>query len=88
MAYTDDKDLSGDNLFLPMAIPTTELVLGASLYFPPFFKALLLGFFFWLLLHALVRDWIYSGDIWHPTLLDLSLFILCVTASQWLLIIG
>lgn len=73
---------------LPVASPLNELVFGASLYFPPLFKAVLLGFFFWLLLHPLVRDWIYSGEIWHPTLLDLSLFILCVTASQWLLIIG
>jgi hypothetical protein len=39
-----------------------------------------------LLLHPLLRGWIYSGEIWHPTLLDLSLFILCVSASLWLLI--
>jgi len=68
------------------ATPLTDLIFGASLYFPPLFKAVLLGFFFWLLLHPLLRDWIYSGEIWHPTLLDLSLFILCVSASLWLLI--
>jgi hypothetical protein len=73
---------------LPSASPFTDLVLGASLYFPPLFKAVLLGFFIWLLLHPLLRDWMYSGEIWHPTLLDLSLFILCVAASLWLFITG
>ncbi|MGE9552145.1 DUF1656 domain-containing protein [Erwinia amylovora] len=68
------------------ASPLTDLIFGASVYFPPLFKAVLLGFFFWLLIHPLLRNWIYSGEIWHPTLLDLSLFILCVSASLWLLI--
>jgi len=72
-------------LFNPTS-PLTDLLFGASLYFPPLFRAVLLGFFIWLLLHPLLRDWIYSGEIWHPTLLDLSLFILCVSGSQWLLI--
>ncbi|WP_342755318.1 DUF1656 domain-containing protein [Pantoea sp. MBD-2R] len=69
------------------ASPLTDLVFGASVYFPPLFKAVLLGFFFWLLIHPLLRNWIYSGEIWHPTLLDLSLFILCVSASLWLLLV-
>ncbi|MGP4129769.1 DUF1656 domain-containing protein [Pantoea tagorei] len=56
-----------------------------SLFFPPLFKAVLLGFFFWLILHPLLRGWIYSGEIWHPTLLDLSLFVLCVAAALFLL---
>lgn len=73
---------------LPATSPITELVLGSSLFFPPLFKAVLLGFFLWLLLHPLLRDWLYSGEIWHPTLLDLSLFILCIAASLGLLIIG
>ncbi|MBA8867851.1 DUF1656 domain-containing protein [Pantoea agglomerans] len=63
----------------------TDLVVGASLFFPPIFKAVILGFFFWLLIHPLVRGWIYSGDVWHPTLFDLSLFVLCVTAALWLI---
>ncbi|MDU5779488.1 MAG: DUF1656 domain-containing protein [Pantoea sp.] len=65
--------------------PLTDLVFGASLFFPPLFKAVLLGFFFWLILHPLLRGWLYSGDIWHPTLLDLSLFVLCVAAGLFLL---
>jgi len=36
----------------------------------------------------LLRSWMYSGDIWHPTLMDLSLFVLCVTAALWLLSLG
>ena len=69
------------------SLPLSDLVFGASLYFPPIFKAVLLGFFFWLLLHPMLRGWIYSGEIWHPTLLDLSLLILSVSAAQWLLMV-
>lgn len=72
--------------FTTTVFPLSDLVFGASLYFPPLFRSVLLGFFFWLLVHPLLRDWIYSGEIWHPTLLDLSLFILCVSAAQWLLL--
>lgn len=72
----------------PAAAPLTDLVFGASLLFPPLFKAVLLGFFFWLLIHPLLRDRLYAGDIWHPTLLDLSLFVLCVSGALWLVQYG
>ena len=49
---------------------------GASIYFPPLFKAVVLGFFIWLIVHRQLRDWMYAGDIWHPLLMDLSLFAL------------
>jgi hypothetical protein len=39
---------------------------GASLYFPPLFKAVLLGLLGWLPVHHLLRDWLYGGDVWHP----------------------
>lgn len=71
-------------MLLSSTAPLTDLVFGASLFFPPIFKALLLGFLIWLLLHPLIRGWLYSGEIWHPTLMDLSLFVLCVSASLWL----
>lgn len=73
---------------LTATAPLTDLVFGASLFFPPLFKAVLLGFFFWLLIHPLLRDWIYSGDVWHPTLMDLSLFVLCVSGALWILSLG
>ncbi|CAK9884910.1 MAG: hypothetical protein XXXJIFNMEKO3_01302 [Candidatus Erwinia impunctatus] len=65
--------------------PLTDLVFGDTVFFPPLFKAVLLGFFFWLLLHTLSRNPLYSGEFWHPTLLDLSLFVLCVSTALWLL---
>ncbi len=43
-----------------------DLILGASLYFPPLFKAVLLGLLGWLPVHHLLRDWLYGGDVWHP----------------------
>ncbi|WP_336698782.1 DUF1656 domain-containing protein [Pantoea dispersa] len=73
---------------LTATAPLTDLVFGASLFFPPLFKAVLLGFLFWLLIHPLLRGWIYSGDVWHPTLMDLSLFVLCVSGALWILSLG
>lgn len=74
--------------FIPTAtgLPLQDLVIGASVYFPPLFKAFALGFVIWLLTHRLLRDWIYSGEIWHPLLMDLSIFALCVCLSLILLI--
>lgn len=66
--------------------PLPDLVLGASLYFPPMFKAFLLGFVFWLLIHRVMRDWIYSGEVWHPTLMDLSLFVISICAALLLMV--
>ncbi|MBW7984372.1 DUF1656 domain-containing protein [Enterobacillus tribolii] len=74
-----------DTLSTNPGAPLPDLILGASLYFPPIFKAFLLGLVFWLLIHRALRDWIYSGDIWHPTLMDLSLFVICVSGALWLL---
>ncbi len=62
-----------------------DLIFGASLYFPPIFKAFMLGTVIWMLLHHVLRDWIYSGEVWHPTLMDLSLFVIAVSGSLWIL---
>lgn len=67
--------------FSASGLALQDLIVGASIYFPPLFKPVLLGFFFWLILHRLLRDWMYSGEIWHPTLMDLSLFSLSVCAA-------
>nr|WP_280927286.1 DUF1656 domain-containing protein [Klebsiella aerogenes] len=62
-----------------------DLVVGASIYFPPLFKAVVLGFFIWLIVHRQLRDWMYAGEIWHPLLMDLSLFALAVCLALVLL---
>jgi len=67
-------------------LPVQDLIVGASIYFPPLFKAVMLGFFIWLVLHRLLRGWMYSGEIWHPTLMDLSLFALSVSAALVILV--
>lgn len=64
--------------FLQVGLPISDLVVGASLYFPPIFKAFLLGMLLWGVIHRLLRNWMYSGEVWHPTLMDLSLFVLSV----------
>ena len=38
--------------------------------------------------HHLLRDWLYGGDVWHPLLMDLSLFILAVSGALWMLLHG
>lgn len=68
-------------------LPLQDLVLGASVYFPPLFKAFALGFVLWLCLHRLLREHIYSGEIWHPLLMDLSIFALCVCLGLLLLVV-
>ncbi|CNI24233.1 putative inner membrane protein [Yersinia massiliensis] len=70
---------------LPVGAPLTDLILGASIYFPPMFKAVMLGLVLWLLIHHMLRNWIYSGDIWHPILMDLSIFVIAVSLSLWVL---
>ncbi|WP_310607892.1 DUF1656 domain-containing protein [Buttiauxella brennerae] len=73
--------------FIASGLPLQDLVFGASIYFPPLFKAVIVGFFIWLMLHHLLRDWMYSGEIWHPTLMDLSLFSLSVSAALVILVV-
>ena len=51
------------------------------------FKAVLVGFVIWLVAHRLLRDWMYSGEIWHPMLMDLSLFALSVSLGLAVLIV-
>lgn len=75
-------------LLSPAGMPLQDLILGASVYFPPLFKAVFVGFFIWLIAHRLLRDWMYSGEIWHPTLMDLSLFTLSVCLGLVLLVVG
>ena len=67
-------------------LPLQDLIVGASVYFPPLFKAVMVGFVIWLIAHRLLRDWMYSGEIWHPMLMDLSLFALSVCLALVLLI--
>ncbi|ADZ42543.1 TPA: DUF1656 domain-containing protein [Yersinia enterocolitica] len=45
----------------------------------------MLGLVLWLLIHHMLRNWIYSGDIWHPILMDLSIFVIAVSISLWIL---
>ena len=72
--------------FSSAGLPLQDLIVGASVYFPPLFKAVMLGFFIWLVAHRVLRDWMYSGEIWHPMLMDLSLFALSVSLGLALLI--
>jgi len=73
--------------FFTSGFALSDLVAGASVYFPPLFKAVILGFFIWLIVHRLLRDWIYAGDIWHPTLMDLSLCVLSGSLGLLMLIV-
>ncbi|EPK7360913.1 DUF1656 domain-containing protein [Kluyvera intermedia] len=73
------------NLYRP-GLPLQDLVVGASIYFPPLFKAVLLGSLFWLIIHRCLRDWMYAGDIWHPLLMDLSFFALSVCLALMILV--
>ncbi|APG17836.1 hypothetical protein Y71_14565 [Kosakonia radicincitans DSM 16656] len=68
-------------------LPLQDLIFGASVYFPPVFKVVMLGFLLWLVAHRLLREWIYAGEIWHPILMDLSLFVIALSLALGLLIV-
>lgn len=70
----------------PSGFPLQDLIVGASIYFPPLFKAVILGFLIWLFVHRQLRDWMYAGDVWHPLLMDLSLFALAVCLALVLIV--
>jgi hypothetical protein len=69
----------------PANAPLSDLILGASIYFPPIFKAVMLGLVLWLLIHHVLRNWIYSGEIWYLILMDLSIIVIAVSVSLWIL---
>lgn len=83
MTFSKVYDLNLD--FLHVGFPVSDLIVGASLYFPPMFKAFLLGGVLWGGIHRLLRNWMYSGEVWHPTLMDLSLFVLSVFSALLLI---
>ncbi len=68
-------------------LPLQDFIFGASVYFPPLFKVVMLGFLLWLVAHRILREWIYAGDIWHPILMDLSLFVIALSLALSLLIV-
>lgn len=74
-----------NSIFITSGFPLQDLIFGASVYFPPLFKGVIAGFFIWLLLHRAFRGWIYSGEVWNPTLLDVALFCLSICFSLALL---
>lgn len=76
-----------NSAFITSGFPLQDLIIGASIYFPPLFKAIFIGFFFWLIIHRLLREWLYSGHIQNPTLMDLALFSLSVYLSLLLLMV-
>ena len=65
-------------------IPLPDLVLGHRFIFHLYLK-LFTRLVLWLLIHQLLRDWMYSGELWHPMLMDLSIFVLAVSGSLWIL---
>ena len=72
--------------FFQVGLPLSDLIVGASIYFPPMFKALLLDLFIWAGINRVLRGWMYSGEVWHPALMNLSLFILSTFVALLLLI--
>ena len=72
--------------FSAAGLPLQDLIVGASVYFPPLFKAVMLGFLIWSVAHSGLRNWMYSGESWPPMLMDLSLFALSVSLGLALLI--
>ncbi|GAA5644574.1 MULTISPECIES: DUF1656 domain-containing protein [Vibrio] len=64
-----------------------EVILADSIYLPPFLRVVLLGLLIWAVLHQILRPVLHSGHIWHPSLADLSLFIISLAASLKILML-
>ncbi len=67
-------------------LPLQDLVFGASVYFLLVFSIALCLDSSSGLLYGLLRGLIYAGDIWHPLLMDLLLFAICVCLALAILI--
>ncbi len=59
-----------------------DLVFGALVFLPGIVKVLVLGFFVWLLLRGFYRKKLYSGAIWHPNLVDISVYFISLYVSH------
>ncbi|MGL4487696.1 MAG: DUF1656 domain-containing protein [Yersinia sp. (in: enterobacteria)] len=55
------------------------------MYLPQIVKAVMLDLVLWLLIHHVLRNWIYSGEIWYLILMDLSIIVIAVSVSLWIL---
>ncbi|HIW05914.1 MAG TPA: DUF1656 domain-containing protein [Candidatus Ignatzschineria merdigallinarum] len=60
----------------------TELVLGSLVFLPGILKVLVLGFFIWLLARGFYRKKLYSSGIWHPNLVDISIYFVSLYVSH------
>lgn len=67
-------------------LPLQDLGVRRIRLFPSAVQSRLVGFLYLVVLHRQLRDWMYAGDIWHPLLMDLSLFALAVCLATVLLI--
>ncbi len=62
----------------------TDLVFGALVFLPGIVKVLILGLFIWLFVRGFYRKALYSGDIWHPNLVDISIYFLSLYLSHFI----
>lgn len=63
-----------------------DLVFGSLIFLPGIVKVLFLGFFIWLFLRGFYRKRLYSGLIWHPNLVDISIYFVSLYLSHLILI--
>lgn len=64
-------------------LPLQDLGVRRIRLFPSAVQSRLVGFLYLVVLHRQLRDWMYAGDIWHPLLMDLSLFALSVCLAWY-----
>lgn len=51
-----------------------DLVFGSLIFLPGIVKVLILGLFIWLIIRGFYRNKLYSSGLWHPNLIDLSVY--------------
>lgn len=59
-----------------------DLVFGSLIFLPGAFKVFIVGFFIWLIVRGFYKDQLYAGDIWHPNLVDISIYFVSLYVSH------
>lgn len=55
-----------------------DIILGSLVYISPFLKVVFVGVFLWLILRGFYKKQLYSGKLWHPNIIDISIMVIVI----------
>lgn len=63
-----------------------DVVFGSLVFLPGIVSVLILAFFMWLLVRGFYRKKLYSSNIWHPNLVDISVYFIILYISHLIIL--